>query len=82
MWEIIGGLALLAALAWFASWYQTWSDDEEDVQLNEMDLELDDRIKELFSEDFDDDPYGEGELQDHNSYRATLVNRGTTTNKE
>lgn len=81
MWEVIGSLILIVALAAFADWYRRQTDDEEDVQINEMDLDLDDRIKELFDDSVDEDPYGELEMESQDSYRATLVNRGNH-NKE
>lgn len=63
---------VIVGIAIYARWYFDESDTEEDIELHEMDLGIDDRMRELL--DIDDDPHGEDvEIV---SYRATLVNRG------
>ena len=91
---IIIGIAVIIAFASFAKWYQKQHDndtidydfenyeDSEEQDLREMDLGLDDRIRDMINPpepETDEDPYGE--QSNHDSYRATLINRGTEDQK-
>jgi len=78
---VIISIVVIVAVAAFAKWYFKQGDtddiDATDIDENEMNLGLDDRIREMIhpNQPVDDDPYGEN--VDYPSYRATLVNRGT-----
>ena len=74
---IVLGSIIIIAIAVFAAWYQRQPNDvEEDIDQNEMDLGLDDRLREMLNPETDDDPYGEIESD---PYGANLVNKGNNT---
>jgi hypothetical protein len=83
---IVLSLLVVGAVAAFANWYfkqgdMDDSDDENDIDQQEMNLGLDDRIRNMIhaEREIDDDPYGEN--TSYPSYRATLVNRGKEDQK-
>ncbi len=75
---IVLGSIIIVAIAVFAAWYQRQPDDveENDIDQNEMDVGLDDRLREMLNPETDNDPYGEIESD---PYCANLVNKENNT---
>ena len=85
MWEIMGSLVLILAIAGFAVWYQHQPDEEDDVQLQERDRGLEEYTENIFAElraAKREAPQQQSEQDIYESYRAKLVNSTRGTSKE
>lgn len=82
---VVISIVVIIAVAALAKWYFNQTDepdiDADDIDYNEMNLGLDDRLREMIhpKPEVDEDPYGEN--SNYPSYRATLVNRGIKDQK-